>query len=179
MSQPQCNFTLLLRVWSASPSPWQNYSLHRDLLAPSPSPLHPSVLVPPALSPSVQLIPQWHWGLQLGGHSRFPGVVSFHLLPPAVTQLAPLGEAATAGWSAGVRCRNCLTRLCHQNDVTVLQCNFLSSCDASDGVCGCESACSAAFGGAQRLRHKPCPLLARLPPQAALWSDDVQFPPLD
>lgn len=35
MSQSQCNFTLTLRVWSASPSPWQNYSLHRDLLAPS------------------------------------------------------------------------------------------------------------------------------------------------
>lgn len=43
----------------------------------------------------------------------------------------------------------------------------------------CESAWPTALGGGQRLRHKPCLFLACLSPQAALCSDDVQFPPLD
>lgn len=92
--------------------------------------------------------------------------------------------AGTTGRSSHSRmiCRGevqSLTRLCHQNDVTVLQSNFLSSCETSRGVCQCEPAWLLLLVVVRGLDTNHVPLLACLPPQAALWSDDVQFPPLD
>lgn len=108
MSQPQYNFTLLLRVWSASPSPWQNYSLHRDVLVPSPSSLQSPELVPPAHPPCVQLIQQW--GLQLGGTQPLSGCCFI----PSASSCSYL--AGTTGRSSPSRmmCRGEVQKLLNQ-----------------------------------------------------------------
>lgn len=110
MPQSQCNFTFLLRVWSPSPSPWQNYSLHRDLLPPSPSSLQAPVLVPPAQPPSVQLIQQRPRGLQLGGTQPCSGCC---FIPSA----SPCSDSAgTSGRSSHSRmaCRAEVQKLLNQ-----------------------------------------------------------------
>lgn len=136
MSQSQYSFTLWLRVWSPLPSSWQNSSRLRDLLSPSPSSPYPPCACPSSTAPVCAADKTEAQRTLTGGkpsHFRggcfIPSASSCGclMLKPA----APLGEAATASRCAGVGWRNCLTRLCCQNAVTMLQRIFLSSCKAA------------------------------------------------